>query len=199
MLKINSINILLAITLGFTACSNGGGKVQHQTDTLANTHTDSLVVKPDSLLQPGEAAGKIKLGEDTELLFQEMGRPDSSDAAMQKMVAFWYQANNRNRHSVAIYASRDTGDQPKSLVRQIRITAPSFKTAKGFGAGSSLTELKQAFTLQQINFNQDALRLPQVWDSNEGIAFEIDSLQQCNAVIIHQKNEALKSTYLPLR
>ena len=199
MLKLNSINILVFLMLGFTACNNGEGKVQNQTDTLANTHNDSLMVQPNFVLQPGEAAGKIKLGEDTELLFQEMGRPDSSDAAMQKMVAFWYQGHDRTKPSTAIYAARDTGDLPKSRVKQIRVTAPHFKTTEGIGIGSTLNELKEAFTLSQIKFNEDAPRLPQVWDSNDGIAFEINSRQQCTAVIIHQKDEALKSTYLPLR
>ncbi|OAQ39632.1 hypothetical protein A5893_08560 [Pedobacter psychrophilus] len=199
MLKLSSINTLLFLILYFTACNNGGSKVQSKTDTLSNTHNDSLMLKPDFMLQPGEAAGKIKLGEDTELLFQEMGRPDSSDAAMQKMVAFWYEGNDRTKYSTAIYASRDTGDMPKSRVKQIRVTAPNFKTANGVGIGSILDKLKEAFTLSQIKFNKDTSRLPQVWDSKDGIAFEIDSQHKCSAVIIHQKDEELKPTYLPLR
>ncbi|TDQ09456.1 hypothetical protein [Pedobacter metabolipauper] len=196
------IAILCSITLGFISCSSDGNKQDN--NAAANTSLDSAATSSDAVdkdfvLEPGDAAGKIKINEDSEEVLKVLGRPDSSDAAMQKMVAFWYDDSEGIKHSTSIYAVRDTGDMPKARVKQIRITSPKFKASNGIGVASTLDEIKKVYNVHKIQSFKTENNELDVWDSHEGIAFEIDNGKACTAIIIHQKGEELSGTYLPLR
>jgi len=197
-----AIVLSLAITVIVTSCGNNT-QTEHQ-DAALKTQTDTAVIQPiipnqDSLLQPGVAAGKIKIDQDSEEVFKVLGRPDSSDAAMQKMVAFWFINQDGIKYSTAIYAARDTENPPISRVRQIRVTSPSFKTELGLGVTSTLAEIKKAYKVHEIIYPLAPEQELHVWSDGIGMGFEVGEDQRCNAVLIYKKGDEPGSTYLPLR
>lgn len=195
--------LVFCMGMGLLSCTSNTSK-NSNVDTTANTPIDSgsninANDNTDFELTPGVEAGKTKINEDTEEVFKVLGKPDSSDAAMQKMVAFWFNEQDDIKHSTSIYAVRDTGEMPKARVQQIRVTSPKFKTQSGIGVSSSLDEIKKAYSIHKIQSFKTVNNQLDVWDSNDGIAFEIGNEKECTAVIIHKKGEELKGTYLPLR
>ncbi len=188
--------------MGFVSCrqSQDEGTSSKTLITPAeSTAITSGTIDSSFVLLPGIAAGKIKINEDSEEVIKVLGRPDSSDAAMQKMVAFWFDKSDAVRYSTAIYAVRDTGDMPKARVRQIRITSPKFKTESGIGVTSTLNEVKKAYKVNKIPSLHTENYEYYIWDSMDGIAFEVGTDSICTGIIIHKKGEALKATNLPLR
>jgi hypothetical protein len=199
-----ALYVVLATSL-FMACSTEQDSQNHDSVTVASVpvDTDTLnrldTLNKETLLIPGVSAGNIKLAENAEPLYKILGKPDSGDAAMQKAVAIWYKNHDPKSYSTAIYTVRDTGEKPAARIRQIRVTAPEFKTQSGIGVHSRLSDIQGTFTLKQltgVSGDSDAF---QIFDSPAGIAFELNKELKCTAVLIHPANEELKASYLPLR
>lgn len=191
------IIVLFALAMALFACSQSGNNNNKDADKTVGH--PPLTQNLDSLLVPGEAAGLIKIGADAMEVFELLGKADSSDAAMQKMVAFWYDEQGAERYSTSIYTVRDTGATPKARVQQIRVTSPTFKTATGIGISSTLANIQKEFKLRKIQSFSTQNNQLDVWDSDAGIAFEMSSRDACTEIIIHRKGEPLSGTYLPLR
>lgn len=201
-----SILIMLLPAMALISCNSG--RKAKPTDTLTSAGDTITAFPADTtevptygnwLLKPGLSAGKTRLNEDPEQVFKELGRPDGGDAAMGKAVAIWYNDHDSTAHSTAIYTTRDMGDAPKALVKQIRVTSPSFKTAESIGPSSSLHAIKQYFTVKETETYKDAGKTYTVYDSPQGIAFETDEQGECIAVIIHEKGASGQGTYLKFR
>ncbi|WP_276089091.1 hypothetical protein [Pedobacter sp. JY14-1] len=195
----------------FTAagCSSEQDSGTHDSVTVAtaSTEDDAAVVSntvAENRLVPGKSAGQISLGEDAALLYQKMGKPDAGDAAMQKAVAIWYDDHDPKSYQTAVYTVRDTGDNPPARIRQIRVTSPEYRTVTGMGPGVELNKLLSSFTLVKLD-NYPAAEVKnakeklQLYDSDEGIAFEVNEAMKCTAVIIHEPGKILKAGNLPLR
>jgi len=199
-----ALYVVVATTLSI-ACSSEQDSENHDSVTVASipVDTDTLnsldTLNKETLLIPGVSAGKIKLAEDAEPLYKILGKPDSGDAAMQKAVAIWYKNHDPKSYATAIYTVRDTGDNPAARIRQIRVTAPEFKTQSGIGVHSSLSDIQGTFTLKQLTGVPGDSDAFQIFDSPAGIAFELNKELKCTAVLIHPANEELKAGYLPLR
>lgn len=176
---------------------------QSQQATVAvnddSTKTAQSIPNTNFLLLPGQSAGEISIGQDVTEALKILGKADSSDAAMQKTVAFWYQGHDRDSASFAIYTARDTGDHPLARIKQIRLTSPKYQTKDGLGVSSPLAALKNKFEFKKINAVNDAGKKYEIYDSTKGIAFEMGQEGNCTAIIIHPENEPLTATYLPLR
>lgn len=153
----------------------------------------------DLLLIPGVSAGIIAIGQDASEVFKILGKPDSSDAAMQKTVAFWYKGHDPKSTTFAIYTVRDTGNNPIARIKQIRLTSPEYRTEDGIGVSIPLSVLRNKIDLKKINLSNTSTTKYDLYDSDKGLAFEIAPEGNCIAVIIHPANEPLKQTYLPLR
>ncbi|WP_432709189.1 hypothetical protein [Pedobacter sp.] len=209
MIKRKAVTALLMyFTIVFAACTNKDIKtnkdLQQEKGNTAAVEKDSLIPETvqndaDFAIITGYAAGKIKIDENSEDVIKMLGKPDSSDAAMQKMVAFWFDNQDDTRYSIAIFAARSTEDQEPPKVRQIRVTSPAYKTKTGIGVNSTLTNIRSAFDVQEVKFPLNANQVLHIWIDKEGIAFEIGKDQRCNAVIIYKKGDDPSSTYLPLR
>ena len=203
-----AIAVLIYSATVFMACSDSDKATNedHQQDKeyVAAVERDSMLTtsvqdNADFVLLPGYAAGKVKIDGNTEDVFKLLGKPDSSDAAMQKMVAFWFKEQHGTRHSTSIFAARSTEDQSPAKVRQIRVTSPAFKTKEGLGVSSTLTDIKAAYDVQEVKYHLKPNQVLHVWTDMHGIAFEIGNDQKCSAVIIYKKGDDPTSTYLPLR
>jgi len=200
---------IVLILLTATGCSSEQDSGTHDSVTVATASTEDNAsavsnATTENRLVPGKSAGQINLGEDAALLYRKMGKPDTGDAAMQKAVAIWYDNHDPKSYQTAIYTVRDTGDNPPARIRQIRVTSPEYKTVTGMGPGAELNKLLSSFTLVKLD-NYPAAEVKnakeklQLYDSDEGIAFEINEAMICSAVIIHEPGEMLKTGNLPLR
>jgi hypothetical protein len=209
MLKLNSvIASLYFITIVFLSCSSNTKETnddrQDNKERTATLRRDILMsagatISKELLLVPGHAAGNINIDQNSDEVFKMFGKPDSSDAAMQKMVAFWYDDHEGTKYATSIFTARDTEDQSMALVRQIRVTSPAYKTIDGFGVNSTLANIRIAYDVQEIKYPLTPKQEMHIWIDKEGIAFEIGKDEKCNAVIIYKKGDDPSSTYLPLR
>ena len=188
--------LAIAITaLLLTAC--GGPD-----DTAHDTDTDSVAAQqatiPDSVaLMPGQSVGTFKLGDSDSLLFQRLGEPDFTDAAMGKAVLMWY-IDTADAYLLSIFTSRDMGNDETARIQQIRVTSPDFKTGESLQVGSTLAEIGDHYQITAVETYEKGGQTYSVYDSDAGIAFEIGPDDRCVAIIIHLV-DANKTTYLPLR
>jgi hypothetical protein len=174
-------------------------KEQQPNDSRQKQDTLTQNKAGDWLLVPGKSAGKTQINQDTEQVFKNLGKPDGGDAAMGKSVAIWYAHHDSTSYATAIYATRDMGNSPQAFVRQIRITSPSFKTKENIRVTSDLPAISKIFQLQIAEKFKDADQEYTVYDSREGIAFEINEDKKCVAIIIHEPGKAIPGTYLKFR
>lgn len=176
----------------------------NSTDSIKSNDTSrsnkSITENKDWFLIPGVSAGQTKIDEDADSVYQRLGKPDGGDAAMMKAVAIWYNHHDTTSHSIAIYTQRGTDSGAVARVLQIRITSPSFKTKEGIGATSSLDQIQKAFTVKKTEQYSDAGKNYDVYDSPQGIAFEMDAKQaRCVAIVIHKSGVLGEGTYLKFR
>lgn len=187
----------LLLFAALAACNNS----EHNTEVSVSdtTKISQIKLNSDSLLIPGVSAGTIAINQNASEVFKILGKPDSSDAAMQKTVAFWYKGHDPKSTTFAIYTVRDTGSNPIARIKQIRVTSPEYRTEDGLGVSSPLSLLRKKIDLKKLNLSNSSGSNYDLYDSDKGIAFEIAPDGKCTAVIIHPANEPLKETYLPLR
>jgi hypothetical protein len=207
--------LLLLVGIAMANCTSGTKSTINQVDSLTTIKSDTSrstasvdtqvtktpVATPhqDWLLVPGIAVGKMRVNENAAQAFKVLGVADGGDAAMGKSVAIWYNNHDSTANSVAIYTVRDTGDAPISLIKQIRVTSPIFKTENGVHPGSTLAEIKEAFDVSQTETYKDEGQMYTVYSSNKGIAFEMNSSEKCVAVVVFQSGKPLPGTYLKFR
>lgn len=173
-----------------------------QTDQ-AGAEKDSsqqTIVSADWLLTPGASAGRTVINSNAASVYARLGKPDGGDAAMMKAVAIWYSNHDSTAHSTAIYTTIDAGNDTAARVKQIRVTSPAFKTKEGIKPSSSLSDIKRNYTkLKKTETYKNAGKIYTVYDSPEGIAFEIGPDEKCAAIIIHQSGKYSSGTYLKFR
>jgi hypothetical protein len=154
------------------------------------------VVPADSLIVPGQSVGKIQLNANAEIVYQLLGRADAGDAAMGKSIATWF-FNQDSTKSLSIYTRRDLAvDNPPALIQEIRVTAPRFRTADGFGPGSSKALAERKFKLEPAigyEVGKDSVSL---YFDRSGIGFEFYKDQSCRGIIIYSKGVLSPNNYL---
>lgn len=150
---------------------------------------------PDSLIVPGAGIGQIRLESDATEIMKKLGKPDAADAAMGKSVATWFDHHDRAGNSVSIFTARAMGNSPEALIKQIRVTAPGFKTAAGIGTNSSLEQIQQVFSVQKKKGYKHQLREISVYADPSGVAFEVDNSGSCIGIVVYPKGELHPDTY----
>ncbi|GGG78043.1 hypothetical protein GCM10007415_07560 [Parapedobacter pyrenivorans] len=190
--------ILVAIIgLTFIACGGqGGADHQTQTERAADEHfniSDSL------MLVPGQSAGAFRLGDSDRVVHRLLGNPDFSNAAMGKAVLMWY-TDTDSSYPLSIFTSRDMGNDETARIKQIRITSPHFETQESIHVGAALSEISDAYAkpLRIVETYAGKGGMYSIYDTDEGIAFEVDADDRCIAIIIHEPHTGVTS-YLPLR
>jgi hypothetical protein len=182
------------------ATGKAADSVNQTGPVIAAVDSTQTNAESDWLLIPGIAAGNTKINTDAAQVFARLGKPDQQDAAMMKAVAIWYTNHDTNAHSIGIYTSMGTDSGAVAAIKQIRITSPSFETKDGIHVSSSLSIIKQSFKqLNQVETYTYAGKLYKVYDSPEGIAFEMAPGGTCVAIIIHEKGKNKYGTYLKFR
>lgn len=153
----------------------------------------------DWLLQPGIAAGKTAINAKAEEIYARLGKADGGDAAMGKSIAIWYNNHDSTAHSIAIYTIRDTGSAPSAIIKQIRVTSPTFKTKEGIHPESTLSEIRKVYQVTRSEAYKSEGESYTVYSSKAGIAFEINAAGECTSVIIFEAGKPSATTYLKFR
>jgi hypothetical protein len=178
--------------------------------TTDNPSKDSTAAKnqsSDKLIIPGKQIGKIQIGDDPETITKNLGKPDSSDAAMGKAWLFWKgeRDEHNNKTLLAIYTTYKDNTMREKVVKLIYSTSSFFKTSNGLGVYSDLDDIKKQFpALQQVSqFKEsNSERIIHIYtDKDQGIAFETAEArdQQISvAVTIYMPGENLTDIYIPL-
>ncbi|GEM_PF-1119992 len=157
-----------------------------------------IVVPSDSLIVPGVSLGAIKLDADAAPVMKQLGKPDAADAAMGKAVATWFEQHDSTSHALSIFTAKDMGDSPTAIIKQIRVTAPTYKTEKGVGVSSTLDDIQQAFNVKAgkgYRINQENVA---VYVDTSGIAFEMDKNGRCIGIVVYSKGDLHPDTYARL-
>ncbi|MEH6408409.1 MAG: hypothetical protein V7767_14120, partial [Leeuwenhoekiella sp.] len=66
------------------------------------------------------------------------------------------------------------------------------------GVNSSLEQIKSTFSLTKQGTFTENNKQYTLYETTEGIGFEIDSNQKCAGVIVHEKDANASHTYLPI-
>jgi hypothetical protein len=211
----NSLIILLAT--GLLSCNQPAHK-QPVTDTSKTgaadtTLTDKSIVddsaadKPissdtptigavatDRLILPGKGVGHILIDQDLELALRQLGKPDSSDAAMGSSLMVWFAKHDTKGYRTSIYSHRNMGgkDEFISRVQKIMVTSPWFKTAGHLGVGAALDAIKKSYALKRsASYRANGHDVQVYTDADKGISFEVDDVtKKCVAVVVHKAHEA---------
>jgi hypothetical protein len=139
-------------------------------------------------ITPGEGIGRVLLGQSLEEVHATLGPPKLSDAAMggrlweiwRSGVAFDDKRQN-GPEELEIYFTRERSDLGgPSLVRQIRVTSPFFRTLSGISIRNSFSEIIASFPNLRIDEEltyglsggRNEKEFEMFVDRTRGIAFE---------------------------
>ena len=158
------------------------------------------------LIKPGKSIGQTALNMKAEEVNKRLGKGDKSDAAMGKAWSIWYSkptARDTIRKETTIYFVTNMGGPDEaSRVKQIRVTSAYFKTADNLGVGSQLKFIQRAFPhLEKVtSYASDLTKQPITIldDITTGIAFEINPDNTCVAVVVHEPQQPVNTTYINL-
>ncbi|RBL92558.1 hypothetical protein [Chitinophaga flava] len=166
------------------------------------TGTTVSAQKESFLIVPGVSIGMVSINEPAPQL-DVLGKPDGGDAAMMKAWRLWYgrkkDGSLDSAHVLAVFTAMRTQDT--QYVKEIRVTSPEFKTAKGMGAGSTMADIRKAYPglrLQRVYVSGNKSRRIEVYDDKKlGIAFETNQSRSrrpvCSMVVVHTPGEAAGS------
>src|ERR1700733_10670680 len=141
-----------------------------------------------AVITPGVGIGRILLGERLDEVHASLGAPKLSDAAMGgKLWEVWrsgaaFDGRRQNGpEELEIYFTRERSDLGgPSLVRQIRVTSPFFRTPSGISIRNTFSEIMDSFPNLRIDEEltyalsggRDEKEFEMFVDRTRGIAFE---------------------------
>ena len=168
-----------------------------------NGMTSLFDVNCDWLIVPGQRVGKVRLGTERNKVMATLGQPKSvpgreGDAAMGHIWTVW---PGNHGHELDVYTVRredDSAGNPQNIVRQIRLTSPSFFTSTGIRVGESLGDVRAKDN--KLSLVKDGPVLKIFDDVRHGIAFEFKKSNvtwRCAAITVHPKHSGVLKEYLP--
>jgi hypothetical protein len=140
------------------------------------------------IITPGEGIGRVFLGEKLDEVHANLGAPKLSDAAMGgKLWEIWrsgpaFEGRRQNgSEELEIYFTRAQPDLAgPSVVRQIRVSSPFFRTLSGISIRNSYSEIIASFPnlrrdeemTYALNGGRNEKEIEIFVDQTRGIAFE---------------------------
>jgi hypothetical protein len=144
-----------------------------------------------AIVTPGEGIGRVLLGQRLDEVHAAIGAPKLSDAAMGgRLWEIWrsgtaFEGTRQNGpEELEIYFTRERSDLGgPSIVRQIRVSSPFFRTLSGISIRNSFSEIIGSFPnlrvdeelTSALNGGQSEKELEMFVDTTRGIAFEFRS------------------------
>jgi hypothetical protein len=175
------------------------GCTQNQQHLKFGTVRDNPI-SSDHLIVPGQSIGDITLNENADSVFKILGKPDSSDAAMGKMVATWIKHHDTTTYETQVFFSRQMGvGDEASRVKEIRVTGPDFKTANYLGTGVTMQSIIEKYNFNLVKAAQYMAGSKRFFifdDVVAGISFEVNNKRICTGIIVHTPNENSTAQYL---
>ena len=185
------------IGLILTACGGHGDTDRHASTDSSVMESTQTVDAESFAIVPGKSVGTFNLGDADSVVYQQLGRPDHSNAAMGKAVLIWY-ADTASGYPLSIFTARDMGNDETARIQQIRVTAPAFETAESIRVGATLADIRNHYRVTAVEtYDQDGETYT-IYDADAGIAFEVGPDDRCVAIIVHDTDGGT-SSYLPLR
>jgi hypothetical protein len=145
-------------------------------------------VENAAIIAPGEGIGRIFLGQKLDEVHTSIGTPKLSDAAMGgRLWEIWrsgpaFEGKRQNgSEELEIYFKPEQPDLAgPSLVRQIRVTSPFFRTLSGISIRSSFSEIMGSFPNLHIDEEltyglsegRNEKEIEMLVDQSRGIGFE---------------------------
>ncbi|WPU98518.1 hypothetical protein SNE26_21065 [Mucilaginibacter sp. cycad4] len=166
--------------------------------TMASDTNTTNTVQSAWLINPGKSIGHIILNDDVQNVIKQLGKPDSSDAAMGSSLMVWFAKHDITRYRTAVFSHRNMGgkDESVSHIQKILVTSPQFKTDDGIGVGSTKQDIQKIYTLKPTStYNTKGGKVQVYTDMSKGISFEIDGSGHCVGVVVHKANDTA-SAYL---
>lgn len=204
------------ILLVLSSCQNGArypaeNKTSPGNDTFTEANDLQVParqpgVSTDYLIIPGKSMGKTFLGEDAETLYNTLGKPDFSDAAMGKAWMIWFgrqrDAHN-NRTELDVYVTYKDSTMSSKVIKQVRTTSSSFKVNDSVHVYAGLATIKHRFPGIAFaeKYRKDSREISVYDDAGEGIAFDIvDAGRQqiCIGISVHEPGTSVNAVYLRL-
>jgi hypothetical protein len=141
-----------------------------------------------AVISPGVGIGRVLLGQRLDEVHASLGAPKLSDAAMGgRLWEIWrsgtaFDGKRQNGpEELEIYFTRERSDLGgPSLVRQIRVSSPFFRTPSGVSIRSSFSEISESFPNLRIDEEltyalsggRNEKEFEMFVDRTRGIAFE---------------------------
>lgn len=188
---------IVLLLISVVACKD---QKQSSSSETASEQRDSLMpshIKTPSIV-PGERLEGIVLGEPGTKILDSLGHPKAGDAAMGKAVGTWTVSDLHGDASLTLFTSRKMGVEDFSRILQIRTTASKYKDEHHLGVGDSLATIERVYTLKKVGrFTEN--RVPfELYESPQGIAFEVNKNGLVKGIVIHKPNRQTRDIYLPL-
>lgn len=160
------------------------------TDSVkTNASSSKPAINPDQLITPGTSIGHLAIGLPVDSAIVRLGRPDYSDAAMGHSLMKWY-SKDAGKHRTAVFAGRDMGNEDVSRIKRIMVSSPWFKTREGIATGSAFADIEKFYKLKKMDDFTAQQKGLQVYDSDKGITFDMDSTsKKCVAITVHKAHE----------
>jgi hypothetical protein len=141
-----------------------------------------------AIITAGEGIGRVHLGERLDAVHADLGAPKLSDAGMGgRLWEIWrsgpaFEGKRQNGlEELEIYFTRERSDlSGSSIVRQIRVTSPFFRTSSGISIRNSFSKIIAGFPnlrrdeelTYAMNDGQNEKEFEIFVDRTRGIAFE---------------------------
>jgi hypothetical protein len=174
---------------------NTGNGQSTDSSIVARIPSPAVPVPSDSLIVPGRFIGDVELDTDAAGIMRKYSRPDAGDAAMGKAVSTWFEGHDTAGYARSIFTSKDVGNSETALIKQVRVTAPNYKTEQGIGTSVSLSQLKKNFNLEQQKGYKLNNKEVDVYADSAGIAFEIDKQGRCIGIVVYPAGALHPDTY----
>ncbi|UOE48925.1 hypothetical protein MTO98_31475 [Mucilaginibacter sp. SMC90] len=166
--------------------------------TMASDTGTNNASQSDWLITPGKSIGHIVLNDDVQNVIKQLGKPDSSDAAMGSSLMVWFAGHNPAGNRTAVFTHHNMGgkDESVSHIQKILVTSPRFKTDGGVGVGSTKQDVQKNYTLKPTSsYSKNGSKVQVYTDLEKGISFEIDGAGSCVGIVVHKANDTA-SAYL---
>lgn len=150
------------------------------------------------LIVPGKSIGNIVLNADAKKTISLYGKPDFQDAAMGKEHLSWKVQKEKKPYNLAIFTARKMGVEDFSRIKLIRTNAATYQTKNKLGVEASLGEIRQEFILEKVGSFKENGEQFTLYDTDKGIAFEIDENQKCSGILLHLIDQKATAFYLPM-
>lgn len=189
--------LILSLSLLVYSCHHKPGRNFAKEDSVAAVRNMMKDVPAYDLIVPGKSIGKMVIGGNSAKVFDLLGKPDVSDAAMGKALSTWYQGHDTAGSQTQVFFSRQIGTaDDTSHVKQIRVTSPAFETADQIHVNTMFNDIAAKFKLDKIaSYNEKGKTFSVYAAISEGIAFEVDDDSKCTGIIVFKAGQPL--SYFP--